>query len=728
MKAGKKEGLKGSGARWVGCLLLLCCLNIGLFAQDAVKPAEQSSPSEEPELLGTDMNALQAVQAFRLGIQSYNRYNFNEAIYSFEHALSLRPRAGIILDYLGRAYYRSGMEETALRQWRAAAATDGTESSQAVLINNRVEVVQNRRSLYREMDENTRFVQAGRFPGKIGANVLFRQPSAVLPLEDGTAWFCCYGSNELVRVDVNGIIHQRIRGEVTAGLDRPYDIARDSDGNLYVSELLGGRVSVFTPNGRFKRFIGSKGDGPGQFVGAASIALDSQGYLYAVDYGRRVILKFAPDGTFITEFGKASGAFDGFVSPTGLACENGLLYAADNVRREIVSFDENGAFAGVVCDSGLDGPESLRVLPNGNLLISDINQLKILTPSTGILRDAGLVGNPNGKRIRVTDARPDVNGGILACDFTDGEVESLADMDDVASGLFVQINRVDVDKFPTVSLEIEVEDRARRPIVGLAERNFNLTENNNPVANARWLGAGENETRAALAVVFERSPGALALRDKYQTALADITAAFPNADISVIDATATPVFEPFDGSLSSRNAAAWGTDASYSPKWRFDTAIRLAVGKLLPLSKKRAVIFVGAGEPAESAFEKYSFSELAAYMANNGISFYGVLAGGGAPSPEGLYTDNPSQSASDKRSALSFLSEETGGEILRLFRPQGIGVELRKILTKPCGIYYLQYTCALPTNFGRRFLPIEAEVYLQERSGRDSIGYFPPLE
>jgi hypothetical protein len=34
----------------------------------------------------------------------------------------------------------------------------------------------------------------------------------------------------------------------------------------------------------------------------------------------------------------------------------------------------------------------------------------------------------------------------------------------------------------------------------------------------------------------------------------------------------------------------------------------------------------------------------------------------------------------------------------------------------------------LPTDFGRAYLPVEAEAYLMNRSGRDRTGYFPPVE
>jgi len=40
----------------------------------------------------------------------------------------------------------------------------------------------------------------------------------------------------------------------------------------------------------------------------------------------------------------------------------------------------------------------------------------------------------------------------------------------------------------------------------------------------------------------------------------------------------------------------------------------------------------------------------------------------------------------------------------------------------------LSYVSTLPTNFGENYLPLETEVYLLNRSGRDESGYFAPLQ
>jgi hypothetical protein len=221
---------------------------------------------------------------------------------------------------------------------------------------------------------------------------------------------------------------------------------------------------------------------------------------------------------------------------------------------------------------------------------------------------------------------------------------------------------------------------------------------------------------------MERSNNTVSLRDDLAVAVRDISAAAGRI-VSVVSAGEQPRRENLASSQGITPArqledVARGSTAQYSPRWRFDLGLRLAATDLLPGEKKRAVVFVGAGTPAgasgsfgELAYEQYSLSELAAYMANNNIVFYAVLVGNGMAGGDLLY-----------------LCEQTGGQVLPLYRNEGIGPVLRDLVRKPNGNYSLRYRSQLPTEFGTAYLPLDVEVYLMDRSGRDSIGYFPPLE
>ena len=222
--------------------VILFSLTIFLGAQST---ADDSPLRPGPVISGGSIHAINAAEEFRLGVMAYNRFAFNEAILSFERALAYRPGEAIILDWLGRAYYRSGFENIALRQWRAALDIFGRNTGVGMLLNARIETVANRRFLLPVANDNVRYVEAGRFPGRFEDIMLYRQPTAVLPVSDGSTWVVAFGSNELVRIDVNGVIRERRRGPIQ-GFDRPYDLVRGIDGRLFLSEYRGSRISVLS--------------------------------------------------------------------------------------------------------------------------------------------------------------------------------------------------------------------------------------------------------------------------------------------------------------------------------------------------------------------------------------------------------------------------------------------------------------------------------------------------
>ncbi|MDR0301328.1 MAG: 6-bladed beta-propeller [Treponema sp.] len=680
--------------------LLFFVASLFLYAQD--------DPIRQGPTGGTGAAALSAAEEFRLGVQAYNRFAYNEAILSFERALSFRPGEAIILDWLGRAYYRSGFEETALRQWRAALNSYGRNSGAGMLLSSRIETVSNRRFLLPVADDGVRYVEAGRYPGKSEDIVFYRQPSSLLPNNDGSVWVVAYGSNEIVKIDVNGVIRDRKRGPLN-GFDRPYDIVRGIDGRLYVSEYRGSRVSVLDKNGNWLSYIGSRGLGNGQFIGPQNLTINEDGYLYVVDYGNRRISKFDPDGAFILSFAQKTAVFPGLLSPTGIAAGNGKIYVADNLRKTIYIFDPNGSYLGRLAAEGLKSPESMRFLSDDRLLVADANRILLIEPEAAIVRELGLAGN---EKVRVTCANMDSNGNILAAKFEAGEVAVMTRFDDLASGFFVQIRNVDAQHFPVVTVWFTVEDRLRRQITGLDVNNFIFTEGGMEAGEQIFLSPGYRSGGVDISLLIERSQLTSGMLGELTAASRDIGRALQEMGnskvVSVISAGAQPRREQHEPSLEN---AVRGANDSFSPRWRFDLGMRLAATDLLSAAPKRSVVYIGSGSVGELAFEQYSLSELSSYLANNGIVFNAVIIGGAQAS-----------------ASIEYLCRETGGKAMQLYRPQGIGPLIKSIADTPSGLYSFSFTSRLPTDFGRAWLPLEIEVKLMERSGRDSTGYFPPLE
>ena len=108
---------------------------------------------------------------------------------------------------------------------------------------------------------------------------------------------------------------------------QPSDVLVTPDGTIFVSDGHGrgnARVLKFSSDGTLIDTIGEKGSEPGQFNGAHTLALDSQGRLFVGDRSNNRVQIFDQDGTFIDvwyQFGRPSGIF---------IDDNDVLYVADS--------------------------------------------------------------------------------------------------------------------------------------------------------------------------------------------------------------------------------------------------------------------------------------------------------------------------------------------------------------------------------------------------------------
>ena len=650
-----------------------------------------------------------ASEEFRRGVQAYYKGAFNEAIVQFEKALAYLPDDNLILDWLGKAYYKAGLEGSALSYWNNAK----DNGYGGLLLENKIEIVRERRVTGDSTDKLMRFSEAGAFPGDFQGNMIFSGPVAVQPNYDGSMWVVAYNTNELILLNQNGKVVNRVEGPIN-GFDRPSDILRLHDGKLLVSEHAGDRLALLNSNGRFERYIGSRGRGNGQVVGPLYLAQDYLERIYVTDYGNRRVDVFDKDGEPVFFFGGANGDFSGLKGPTGIAITDERVFVADDQIGNIYEFDRAGNFLRELVEPDtFKKPESIEYW-NGSLIVCDSNRVVSVDADSGALFEYVKVGNAPA---RVTDASPDVNGNVIVTDFTANEVYVMSKVQELVGGLFVQIEQIDASKFPNVTVELRVENRHRQPVVGLQEENFYLTENMRPVSKLKMLGAASNNTDADITIIIDRSVDSGLYGQEIESSVKEVAASMGGrGTLRIVAAGAIPAVEYVgnpDG-LGDFSLAALKTKESKTAAC--DLAIRLASNDLINASKKRGIILITSGGNNKDggsslSFEKYNLAELSSYMNNNSISFSVIQLNQNALEEE-----------------LSYVVESTSGDTYYVFRPQGLGDVVKNIIELPQGIYQLSYTSALSTNFGTNYLPLEAEVYLLNRSGRDETGYFAPLQ
>tara|TARA_R110002110_G_scaffold129060_1_gene309067 strand:- start:459 stop:1478 length:1020 start_codon:yes stop_codon:yes gene_type:complete len=124
---------------------------------------------------------------------------------------------------------------------------------------------------------------------------------------------------------------------VSAGqFNYPTDVAIGRDGVIFVADGYGDRVQAFKADGAFSHKWGGPfamnifGPFNGWFAVATGIAVGPEGNVFVADFYNHRIQKFAPDGTFLTSFGKSGAGPGEFEHPIAVdVAADGTVFVAD---------------------------------------------------------------------------------------------------------------------------------------------------------------------------------------------------------------------------------------------------------------------------------------------------------------------------------------------------------------------------------------------------------------
>lgn len=209
-----------------------------------------------------------------------------------------------------------------------------------------------------------------------------RVPTGVAVDPAGNLYIADSGNQRVRKVDPGGIIttvagtggygsYREGIPAVEAYLARPYGVAVDHRGNLYIADANNHVVRRVDPGGVITTLAGTFGPGfngdgipavNALLLGVTGVTVDPAGNLYIADTGNSRIRKVGPDGIISTVAGTGEGGYNGdqipaadahLAYPTSLAFDTaGHLYIADRLNNRIrkveaareptMSFDEVG--------------------------------------------------------------------------------------------------------------------------------------------------------------------------------------------------------------------------------------------------------------------------------------------------------------------------------------------------------------------------------------------------
>lgn len=150
-----------------------------------------------------------------------------------------------------------------------------------------------------------------------------------------------------------------VPGEGRNTFNRPSDVAIAPNGDIFVADGHSGmdtnmRIVKYAPDGTYIKEWGRKGSGPGELDGAHGLAFDSRGRLFVADRENNRVQIFDQDGNYVdawTQFGTPSGLF---VTPED------VLYVADLAAGIRIGSARTGEVTGFIAAEAWE-TESVRV-------------------------------------------------------------------------------------------------------------------------------------------------------------------------------------------------------------------------------------------------------------------------------------------------------------------------------------------------------------------------------
>ncbi len=245
-----------------------------------------------------------------------------------------------------------------------------------------------------------------------------------------------------------------------ARFNSPTGIAIDSNNNLYVADTGNHIIRKITPAGNVTTIAGSgvagNTDGTGtsaKFSAPRGIAIDNNDNLYVTDYNNHRIRKITPTGNVTTFAGSTNGQIDGqgtaakFSYPSGITIDgNGNLYVTDINTIKVISptgyvstLSGNYAYDyidGVGTSARFNMPLAIFADSNGDLLISDSNNNRIrkLTLSSSVVSTFagnGTAGDVNGTTLNSSFFTPygitkNSTGDIFIADYFNSKIKKIS--------------------------------------------------------------------------------------------------------------------------------------------------------------------------------------------------------------------------------------------------------------------------------------------------------------
>lgn len=260
-----------------------------------------------------------------------------------------------------------------------------------------------------------------------GGNAAFSGPSGIVSDAAGNVYVIDQLNRLIRKVTPAGVV-TTLAGSgapgyadgqgVSASFSKPFGIAIDSAGNLYVTDEINNLIRKITPTGLVSTIAGNRTtvstNGPANAVGflnPTALAVDASGNIFVADQGAGKIQKISTANVVSTVYS------DNTISPYGLTLDkSGNIYITSNYQiLKITQAGISSVFAGSGSSGKMDGTGTAASFNNaigiafdnsGNLFVTDQNfsAIRKITSAQVVTTFTGAGANAVGPLAQVTFA------------------------------------------------------------------------------------------------------------------------------------------------------------------------------------------------------------------------------------------------------------------------------------------------------------------------------------
>ena len=167
----------------------------------------------------------------------------------------------------------------------------------------------------------------------------FKHPWAVAINDKIGIIYVCDRSNHRIKILNEDLTYRRTFGSYGSDpgqFKHPYSITINSSGKLIIADNSNNRIQVFSPEGQFLYMFNKRGPGMEDIKG---VSIDSDDFVYVLEWGACRISIFDNEGNFIKTFGKSGANAGEFRGPYGLTVDmNNYVYVSDTGNNRIQLF------------------------------------------------------------------------------------------------------------------------------------------------------------------------------------------------------------------------------------------------------------------------------------------------------------------------------------------------------------------------------------------------------